>query len=161
MFQDTRTRSGSDQSQDQNKDKREQQERQNREAQRKAEEITKETRERMANEAALRSYEMHQTINGRMEEMRAQERAGASAQAVAAKVEERVLPDVQHDVSKLNLPFNEDRRGELIANARRSIMERAKPVEAETEKVTKQRDDERKAEVKREERASRGESSLG
>ena len=125
MFQDTRSRQSQD---DQNK-----------EQQKKAQEAAAETQRRMQNEALTRTVDAErQNIDGKMREVKASERGGASHGQVAAKAEELLMGSIDFDLSRNAMPtFLEDNRSELRHNIRRAIANRVSEIESQREEQDK------------------------
>ena len=125
MFQDTRSRQSQD---DQSK-----------EQQKKAQETAAETQRRMQNEALTRTFDAErQNIDGKMREVQAVERAGASHGQVTAKAEEMLMGSVDFDLSRNAMPsLLEDNRTEIRDNIRRAILNRVSAVEPQREDTEK------------------------
>jgi hypothetical protein len=86
----------------------------------------------MMSEAQLRSLEIQrQSIDGRVEEVRAKERLGASAEEVAARTKQDAVGSLDFALSQLSPPsLNEDKRGEIRLAYMRAVDTRAKEIEA-------------------------------
>jgi hypothetical protein len=112
------------------------QEQQKREQQ--AHDAVTEAQRRMMSDAQLRSLELQrQTIEGRVEDVRAKERQGASAQQVADKAKENTIGSLDFDLGRLTPPsLNEDTRGEIRLAYMRAVDVQAK--ELETRQVEQQ-----------------------
>jgi hypothetical protein len=100
----------------------------------------------MMSEAQLRSLELQrQNIDGRVDEVRAKERQGVSAQQVAEKAKENTVGTLDFELGQLKPPtFNDDRRGEIRLAYMRAVDVQAKEIEA-----TRVDQDERQAIEKR------------
>lgn len=96
-----------------------------------AQDAVAEAQRRMLSDAQQRSVDLQrQTIDGRVEDVRAKERQGASAQQVADKAKENTLGNLDFDLSRLSPPsINEDKRGEIRVAYMRAIEARAKEIE--------------------------------
>jgi hypothetical protein len=86
----------------------------------------------MMSDAQLRSLELQrQNIDGRVEEVRAKERQGGSAQQVADKAKENTLGALDFELGQLTPPtFNQDKRGEIRLAYMRAVDTQAKEIEA-------------------------------
>lgn len=124
MFQNTPRTHGS---QDPNSQRDEQQKRDQQ-----AREVVDESARRMMSDAQLRSLELQrQNIDGRVEEVRAKERQGVSAQQVADKAKENTLGALDFELGQLTPPtFNQDKRGEIRLAYMRAVDTQAKEIEA-------------------------------
>jgi len=138
MFQNTPRTHGSH---DPNSQRDEQQKRDQQ-----ARDVVDESGRRMMSEAQLRSLELQrQNIDGRVDEVRAKERQGVSAQQVAEKAKENTVGTLDFELGQLKPPtFNDDRRGEIRLAYMRAVDVQAKEIEA-----TRVDQDERQAIEKR------------
>jgi 2-methylaconitate cis-trans-isomerase PrpF len=122
MFQSTAQRNVQNEDQDQQK----------REQERKAGNLTDETRNKMLRDTEIRSYESKAlAITGRLQESNITERPGTAAQKVAQAAEQEVMPRLEHDLSQLEVPLAQDTRWTVRDAARRAIMQRASEIEAQ------------------------------
>ena len=112
-----------------------------------AQDAVDEAARRMMNDAQQRSLELdRQNIEGRVDDVRAKERQGASAQMVADKAKENTLGRLDFDLARLTPPsINDDRRGEIRLAYMRALEVNAKEIEAQrdTEIVEKRATGER------------------
>jgi len=97
-----------------------------------AQAAVEEAQRRMMSDAQLRTLELQrQTIEGQVENVRAKERQGASAQQVADKAKENTVGNLDFELGRLSPPnFNEDTRGELRLAFMRAVDTQAKEIEA-------------------------------
>jgi hypothetical protein len=112
-----------------------------------ASEAVDEAARRMMSDAQQRSLDLQrQNIDGKVEDVRAKERQGASAQMVADKAKEETVGSLEYDLARLTPPsFNEDRRGEIRLAYMRAVDLQAKEIEAKL-------DEEKKSSAERERR---------
>lgn len=97
-----------------------------------ARDAVEESARRMMTDAQLRSLELQrQNVDGKVEEVRAKERQGASAQQVADKAKENTIGTLDFELGQLAPPsFNQDRRGEIRLAYMRAVDTQAKEIEA-------------------------------
>ena len=97
-----------------------------------AQDAVAEAQLRMMNDAQVRGMELQrQTIEGRVEEVRAKDHQGASAQQVAERAKENTLGTIDFDLARLTPPsFNEDRRQEIRMEYMRAVAVEAREIEA-------------------------------
>lgn len=113
-----------------------------------------ESARRMMSDAQLRSLELQrQNVDGKVEEVRAKERQGVSAQQVADQTKQNTVGDLDFKLGQLVPPtFNEDRRGEIRLAYMRAVDTQAKEIEAKRFDQDEQQATEKRSLVDRERR---------
>lgn len=119
-----------------------------------AQDAVAEAQRRMLSDAQLRSVDLQrQNVEGRVEDVRAKERQGASAQQVADKAKENTIGNLDFDLARLTPPsFNEDKRGEIRLAYMRAVETRAKEIEAKNVEQLEKETVEKRSLVERERR---------
>jgi hypothetical protein len=117
------------------------QERLNQEQQKQAQDTTAETQKRMESELQSHTAQVQrQTIEGKIHDIRVNERAGATKQDVITRTEQNLMGTVDFDLSLLKPPsIIEDRRGEYREKIQKAIKESADLLLAQKEETVSQR----------------------
>lgn len=129
------------------------------EQQKEAQKRTEETRQKM--EAELQrnaAIAQQQTIEGKVQEVKANERAGASKQAVIDKTSELVMGSVEYDISRTKplegLSFVQDQSGKHREQIQRAIHDAAEEILKREEITLANREEARRNLMEREHRAA-------
>lgn len=99
----------------------------------------------------------HQNIEGKVQDVKANERPGATKNEVADKAGELILGNVEHDISRAKplggLSFNQDDSQERIGDVRKAILDAAEAIAKKQEETLAAKDEARRVMLEREREA--------